>query len=283
MFEKFLSRHSRIVLRRLRNVRTFLGAGFVLTFIFMAIFAPFISPYDPLEVNLPERLQPPSLKHLFGTDALGRDILSRVIFGARITLMVTFTIVVIGLLVGTFIGTIAAFVGGIIDSVLMRVVDVMMALPGLLICLLIVSIIGPGITGVIVAVGISSIPLFARVSRATVLSVKENDYVQAARAIGESRMAVVLRYVLPNCTSPIIVLATLRMATGLLFASSLSFLGLGVQPPLPEWGTMLSDARNYLRIAIFAPVFPGLAITLTALGFNMLGDSLRDALHTQLK
>ncbi|MBC7099054.1 ABC transporter permease [Candidatus Bipolaricaulota bacterium] len=275
---------SKDLLRRLlRSKNALLGLVVILSVSLVAICAPFFSPHDPYEQHLLERLKPPSLEHPLGTDAHGRDLLSRIFFGARISLMVGFISVGIGLGIGVPLGLAAGYGGRWWDDVIMRIIDIMMAFPGVLLALVVVAILGPGLFNVMIAVGVWSVPMFARMVRASVLRLREEDFVQAARAMGCGSFRVALRHLLPNCIAPILVLASLRMATAILSAATLSFLGLGAQPPTPDWGAMLSEGRKYLRTAWWFATFPGLAIMLTVLGFNLLGDGLRDALDPRLR
>ena len=243
-----------------------------------AMFAPFIAPYDPLEQNLYHRLSPPSLANLFGTDEFGRDIFSRIVHGARITLRVGGVCIAISLTVGTFIGLAAGYCGVYVDTLLMRFVDLILAFPSILLAISVVSIIGPGIDNVMIAVGIVMIPQFARVVRSSVLSVSQMPYVEAAKALGSQDRRIILWTVLPNCLAPLIVQSTISMATAILDAAGLSFLGLGAQPPAPEWGAMLNSGRDLMIVAPWVMTFPGIAIFMVALGFNMFGDGLRDIL-----
>lgn len=244
----------------------------------MAVFAPAIAPYPPTKMDFRAVQQPPSAAHPFGTDDLGRDVLSRVAYGARISLQVGLIAVGIAAFVGTLMGLVAGFAGGWLDGFIMRTVDVMLAFPGILLALAVVAVLGPGLANMMIAVGVSAIPAYARTVRGTTLSVMELDYVTAAQALGAGRVRVAVRYVLPNVSAPIIVLATIGIATAILSAAGLSYLGLGAQPPTAEWGSMLSDARAYLRTAWWMAVFPGLAIMVVVMAFNLLGDGLRDVL-----
>jgi peptide/nickel transport system permease protein len=270
-------------LRRLARNRVvqFWGAV-LLAMILLAIFAPFVAPSDPLAQSA-DRLQPPSTRHLFGTDELGRDILSRIIFGARISLTVGLIAVGIAASVGTIIGLVAGFVGGLLDSVVMRTVDVLMAFPGIILAILIMSTLGASLVNVMVAVGISAIPWYARTVRAATLAVREYDYVLASRALGAPAGRLMARHILPNIIGPVIVLGTLGIAGTILAISGLSFLGLGAKPPSPEWGAMLSQARVYVRRAWWMTTFPGLAIMISVLSINIIGDALRDALDPRLR
>ncbi len=276
--------HFAIIWRRLSRSKTaVIGLFIVGLYLFTAIIGPYLAPHDPIAQDLGKTFLSPSAQHLMGCDEFGRDIFSRIIHGARVSLIIQFNSVVIALIVGVALGAIGGYFGGLADEVIMRIMDIMLAFPGMLLALAIVAMLGPNLVNLIVAIGIYSVPQFARVTRGSVISVKKNEYVTAAQAIGESDFSVITRYVLPNALSPIIVQTTLRMATVLLTAAGLGFLGLGVQPPTPEWGTMLSGARMYLRTAPFVAVFPGLAIMVVVLGFNFFGDGLQDALNPRLK
>ncbi|EFB91719.1 ABC transporter, permease protein [Pyramidobacter piscolens W5455] len=276
--------HAALVWRRLRRSKTAV-AGLVIVgvYLFLALCGPWLAPYDPYFQDLNLSYLRPCMDHWLGCDEFGRDILSRILYGARVSLVIQFWAVMISLVIGTFLGSVSGYFGGRIDEVVMRLMDIMMAFPGILLALAIVAILGPSLTNLIVAIGINSVPGFSRVARGAVISVKKNDYVTAARAIGESDLSILFRYVLPNAISPIIVQTTMRMATVLLTAAGLGFLGLGVQPPSPEWGTMLSAARVYLRSAPHVAVIPGVTIMIVVLGFNFFGDGLQDALNPRLK
>jgi peptide/nickel transport system permease protein len=272
------------VWRRLKQNRSaVIGGIIVIFFLTVALAAPIISPYSPDEGDLLKRLKPPGKENLLGTDALGRDILSRLIHGARISLEIQFFAVAIALVIGTFIGMIGGFYGGILDNLIMRFMDILLAFPGIFLAIAIVAVLGTGVTNLMLAAGIYSIPQFARIARGSVISLKEKEFVEAARASGETNNAILFRYILPNSMAPIIVQTSLRMATVLLTASGLSFLGLGVQPPMAEWGAMLSEARDYMISAPHAAVAPGLAIMMVVMGFNLFGDGLRDSLDPRLK
>jgi peptide/nickel transport system permease protein len=260
-----------------------LGLAILLLLALCAAVAPAIAPYSPTEINLANASAPPSATHWFGQDQVGRDILSRVIYGARLSLLVGFIAVGIALLVGAPIGLLAGYAGGPVDLLVMRVIDVMMAFPSILLALLIVAVLGPGLTNAMVAVGIAAIPLFARLMRATVLAVKEVEFVLAARALGQSTPRILAWHVAPSCIAPLVIQATLRVGTSILTAATLSFLGLGVQPPTPEWGAMVSEGRTYITTAPHVTIFPGLAIVLAVLGFNVVGDALNDRLNPRLR
>lgn len=277
------SQGSLVARRILRNPIAVAGLAIILGYLFIAAFAPHIAPFDPTAQDLSRSFAPISAENPMGCDEFGRDILSRIIFGARTSLIIQFFSVCIALVVGVFLGALGGYFGGRLDEAIMRVMDVLLAFPGILLALAIVAMLGPDLRNLIIAIGVYSIPQFARITRGSVISVRQNDYVTAARAIGENQSSIILRYVLPNAISPIIIQTTLRMATVLLTAAGLGFLGLGVQPPEPEWGTMLSNARMYLRSAPMVAVFPGLSIMLVVLGFNFFGDGLQDALNPRLK
>jgi peptide/nickel transport system permease protein len=270
--------------RRLRRNRAaVVGAGIVVVFVFLAVLAPFLVPYNPIQGILDDRLQSPSTAHWLGTDELGRDLLSRILYGARISLQIQIVAVVLALTVGVIFGALSGYLGGYVDTFIMRCMDILLAFPGIFLALGIIAALGPGLVNLMFAAGISSIPQFARIVRASVLSLKEREFVEAALALGSGSNRVMFRHLLPNCMAPIIVQSTLRMATVLLTASGLSFLGLGVQPPTPEWGAMLSNARSYLIVAPHVATIPGLAIMVVVVGFNLFGDGLRDTLDPRLR
>jgi peptide/nickel transport system permease protein len=270
--------------RRILKSRAAMSGGLVVAlFVALAALAPALAPYEPLRGRLDERLLPPSAGHWFGTDELGRDVLSRVLYGARISLQIQVAAVGLALVLGTALGVVAGYVGRWPDMLIMRIVDIMMAFPGIFLALAIIAALGTGLGNVIIASAIFLVPQFARVIRGSVLTLKEKEFVEAARALGEADVPIIVRYLLPNSLAPIIVQTSLRMATVLLTASGLSFLGLGVQPPSPEWGAMLSNARAYMITAPHVATVPGLAIMLVVLGFNLLGDGLRDALDPRLR
>ncbi|MDK2931844.1 MAG: peptide/nickel transport system permease protein [Bacillota bacterium] len=269
--------------RLLRNRSAVAGGVLVLALAIVALAAPLLAPYDPLAPSLEDRLSPPSAAHWLGTDDLGRDILSRIIFGARVSLQVGILAVALALVAGTFLGIIAGYYGGFLDNLIMRIMDVMLAFPSVLLAIAIVAIMGPSLGNAMIAIGIVSIPVYARIVRSSTLQVKASEYVEAARALGGSDVRIIFRHVLPNCMAPLIVQASLGIATAILDAAGLSFLGLGAQPPTPEWGAMLSGGRAFLRIAPWVTAFPGIAIVLLVMGFNMFGDGLRDALDPRLK
>ena len=254
------------------------GASVVGVLLIVALLAPILAPQDPLRQDLYNRLQSPSITYPLGTDDFGRDILSRIIYGSRISLRIGLVSISVALLVGSAIGLVAGYRGGVIDSLSMRFMDILLAFPSILLAIAIVAIIGPGIENVMIAVSIVMVPQFARLLRASALSVREMAYIEAARALGSGELRLMLRGVLPNCLAPLIVQSTLSLGTAMLDAAGLSFLGLGAQPPTPEWGSMLSGGRELLLKAPWVMTFPGMAIFVVVLGLNLLGDGLRDAL-----
>jgi peptide/nickel transport system permease protein len=265
--------------RRFRRHRgAVAGAAIALAFAAVALLAPWLAPYDPVAVQLAANLRPPSWTHPFGTDSLGRDVLSQVIYGARVSLTIGFVSVALALLGGVPIGAVAGYTGGWADRLTMRVVDVLVSFPTLLLAIIVITIFGPGLFHAMIAIGIAQVPLYARLTRSAVLKVKALDYVAAARASGAPAARILWRHIFPNCLSPLLVQSTLFFATAILSAAYLGFLGLGAQPPTPEWGTMLSKARDFLRVAPHVSIFPGLTIMVTVLGLNLLGDGLRDVL-----
>jgi peptide/nickel transport system permease protein len=267
-----------------------IGLVILVFFVLVALLAPVLLPYNPAtDSNLEQRLLPPSLGHLLGTDDLGRDEFHRVVYGARISLRIGLVAVLIGASLGTTLGLITGFWGRIkvlgvtLDAVIMRCIDVMLAFPGILLAIAVVAILGPGLDKTMIVIGFLSIPGYARVMRSMVLSVSTRDYVLAGQTIGASDLHLMIRHILPNCLSPLIVQATLGIADAILTAAGLGFLGLGAVPPTPEWGTMISDSEKYLTSAPYLILFPGLAVMLTVLSFNLLGDGLRDALDPHLR
>ena len=264
--------------RLLRNRGALLGGTILLALIVSAIGAPWLTARDPLEMNPPDRWLPPDAQHWFGTDNFGRDMFTRVLYGTRISLPMGLISVGLALGISLVSGLLAGYYGGWADAFVMRAVDVMLAFPGLLLALAIVATLGPNLENAMIAVGISAAPTFIRVVRAGVLSAREFDYVEAARATGAPDYIIMARHILPNIIAPVIVLATLGVAGAMITGAALSFLGLGAKPPAPEWGAMLSEARSYLRLAPWTTTFPGMAIVVAALAINLLGDGLRDVL-----
>lgn len=271
-------RDSRRLDQFLENNLNVVGLLFVSLVVLSAVFAPAIAPEGPNEQDLFDRLESPSAEHPMGTDQLGRDVLSRLLYGARISLRIAVVVVAITLAIGTAVGLVAGYAGGWVDEALMRVVDVLLAFPGILLALVIAGILGPSLTNIMIALAVVGWTQYARIIRGSVLSVKEEEFVKSAQLMGVSRARILLRHILPNVVTPVVVLATMDMAYVILGTAGLSFLGLGAQPPTPEWGTMLSQGRNYVDTAWWIVNFPGLAIMITVLGFNLLGDGLRDVL-----
>lgn len=263
------------------------GAMIALVFLALALipvfFAEQLAPYDPIAMDPNSLFQPPNAQHWFGTDQYGRDVYSRVIHGAKYSFQLGFISVGIGCLFGVILGLISGFYGGWTDSIVMRLIDIMLGFPGILLALVVVAILGPSLTNAMIAVGIGTIPSFTRLVRGSILSSKAYVYVEAARAIGCPNRRIVIRHLLPNVIAPIIVFSTLSIALAIIAGSSLSFLGLGAQPPIPEWGAMLSAGRDYLRHQPWISTFPGLAIMITVLAINLLGDGLRDALDPRMR
>jgi peptide/nickel transport system permease protein len=267
------------VLRRLGRRRgAMLGLSVVVFFVLLAVLAPTIAPHDPLQTSWSEVRKAPSATHLFGTDEIGRDVASRVIWGARASLLAGLVSVCISLSLGVPIGLLAGYVGGWVDGLISRITDAMLACPFLILAIALAAFLGPSLTNAMIAIGISATPVFIRLTRAQVLSVKVEDYVEAARAVGNSHLRIALRHILPNVVAPLIVQATLAVAAAVIAEASLSFLGLGQQPPAPSWGSMLNTAKNYIDNAPWMAVWPGLSIFLLVLSFNLVGDGLRDAL-----
>lgn len=272
-----------MVSRFKKNKRAMVGFWMVVFCVAVALLAPWVAPYDPIEQNMQIMLEGPSLNHPFGTDEFGRDILSRIIHGTQISLMTGIVGVLIAVILGVALGTISGYFGGLADTLIMRIMDIFMAFPSFLLALAIVSVLGPGMINVMIAIGIFSVPTFARLSRSSVISIKDKEYIEAVKAMGGSHLHVIIKHVIPNSIAPIIVLSSMRIATAIITAAGLSFLGMGAQPPTPEWGAMLSTGREYLRVAPHVSTMPGLAIMFLVLGFNMLGDGLRDALDPKMK
>jgi peptide/nickel transport system permease protein len=273
----------RRVLRRLaRHKSAAIGFAIIVVLILIALTAAFIAPYDPIGLSR-NVLQPPSGGHLMGTDNLGRDIFSRVVYGTRVSLQMGFIAIAIAATVGTAMGLVAGTYGGLVDNVLMRFVDALMAVPGILLALTVAAVLGTGLHVAMIAVGIAWIPGFARIVRSLVLQVKEMPYIEAARSLGNSDSRLIWRHVLPNALTPVLVLSSLGVGSAVLIGAALSFLGVGAQPPTAEWGIMLSEGRQFMRSAWWVMAFPGLAITVTVLAANLVGDGLRDALDPRIK
>lgn len=266
-----------------KNKAAMAGAFIIIFVILMGIFAPLLATHDPNTTNVMNKLQGPSAEHYLGTDDVGRDIFSRLLFGARISLGIGFVSTILGAIVGVTLGIVSGYYGRWVDSLIMRICDVLLAFPGILLALAIVSVLGASTRNVIIAVAFYAIPSFARIVRGSTLSVKKLEYIDAIKAMGAKDFRIIFKHILPNIMSPIIVQATLYIASAIITASALSFLGMGTRPPTPEWGAMLSQGRSYIAQAPHITLFPGLVILLVVIGFNLMGDGLRDALDPKAK
>jgi len=272
-----------VIQRFSRNKLSVIGTFILLVLIFAAVFAPLIAPYPYDQQDLSRAKEYPSKDHWFGTDNCGRDIFSRCIYGARISLQVGVFAVAMAITVGGILGAISAFYGGIVDDLIMRFLDVVYAVPAVLLGIAIAATLGAGLRNLMIAISVGNIPSYARVVRASVLTVKENEYIEASRSIGASDLRIIFKHIIPNALAPIIVQATLGVAIAILSCATLSFLGLGIQPPIPEWGSMLSTARNYIRQLPYMSIFPGACIMLAVFALNVIGDGIRDAIDPRLK
>ena len=266
-----------------RNKMAIVGLIILIILVFAGTFAHVIAPYDYAAQDLQNAFQHPNAQHLFGTDEFGRDIFSRIIYGARMSLLVGFVSVGIAVIVGGALGAVAGYYGKRINNIIMRLMDILLAVPQTLLAIAIVAALGTGLVNLMIAVGISSVPTYARIVRASVLTIREEEYIEAARASGTSNTKIIMKHILPNCVAPVIVQVTLGIASAILTAAGMSFIGLGIQPPEAEWGNMLSSGRDYIRGYSYMTMFPGLAIVITVLSLNLLGDGLRDALDPKLR
>ena len=273
-----VKRGSRLWARISSNKMLIIGGIVVIFFLFMAFFAPLITQYSPTKMNFRAKFAPPSAEHLMGTDHFGRDTYTRIVYGARVSFQVGLVAVSIGLIGGLIFGAVAGFVGGIVDDILMRMMDALLAFPPLLLAIGLVASMGPSLKTVSISIGVVYIPRFARVMRSSVLTEKEKEYVEAARAIGQSGFKILIKHIGPSTISPMIVLATIIFALAIIIEATLSFLGVGLPPPAPSWGTMLDESRRYLSVSVWMALFPGITISIAVLGFNMVGDGLRDLL-----
>lgn len=274
----------KIVARRfIRRPGAMLGLSIVILMILLATFSQLIAPYDPVKMNPSDTLQSPSRNHIMGTDIYGRDVFSRIVYGARYSLQIGIVSVLIGASIGMILGFISGYLGGTVDEFIMRIMDIMLAFPGILLALTLVAFLGASLTNLVIALGIASIPQYTRLVRGTVLSARNNLHVEAARALGTSTFRIATWHILPSILSPLIVVATLGIAWSIMNGAALSFLGLGAKPPTPEWGIMLSEGRDYLRLAPWISTFPGLAIMLLVIGINLVGDGLRVALDPRMR
>lgn len=266
-----------------RNPLSLTGTLIIAVLVLVALTAPYLAPYDPYATDPINKLQPPGAKHLMGTDGLGRDVLSRVVYGARISLWIAFLILLVAGTTGTVVGIVSAYLGGFWDNILMRITDVFMAFPQLILAMAVAAALGPSLTNVVLAVSFGAWTVFARLARSRAIAVREEDFVEAARACGAGPLRIIFKHILPLTLSPVIVQGTLSMGGIILTAAGLGFLGFGAQPPSPEWGLMVSDGRNFMPHAWWVSTFPGLAIAVTVLGFNLLGDGIRDALDPRMR
>lgn len=266
-----------------KNKRALVGLYFIIFLVFIAVFAKWIAPYGMTTQNLKNTMQKPNLTHLFGTDDLGRDVLSRIIYGTRISLFIGVSSMFIALAVGTLFGVIAGFFGGTLDHVIMRLTDMMLSIPSILLAIALVAAFGSSLSNLILAIGVGNIPIFVRISRSAVMSVKEQQFIEAAVATGMNDFKIILKHVIPNALSPIIVQATMGVASAILSAAGLGFIGLGIEASQAEWGTMLNAGRPYIRTHAYLTIYPGIAIMLTILSFNLLGDGIRDAIDPKLR
>lgn len=278
-----MERLNSFLYRLKRSPLTLVGMVIILFLVLTALFAPFIAPYDPLQIDPPNRLKPPSLEHWFGTDTAGRDMLSRVVFGTRISIRIGATVVFLTVISGSLIGLFSGYFGGIFDAVVMRITDIFFSVPYLILAMAITAALGPGLPNAMLSLILVWWPIYARLIRGQVLQIREAPYIEAARGLGASRCRIIFRHILPNAATPIIVQASLDFGNAIMYAAALSFIGLGAQPPAPEWGAMISLARNYLQDSWWFATFPGLAILITVLGFNLLGDGIRDMTDPRLR
>lgn len=274
-----------------QNIRVFFSRGFmskicfgiIIVFVVLAVLAPVLAPYPPTEQSLTEALQKPSATHWFGTDNLGRDLLSRILYGARISLISSLLSSLIAAAIGTFLGLVAGYFGGLLSQVIMRVIDAQLSIPPLVLTIVLAMVFGGGITGVSVVIGLSMFPSYARVSYAQVLALKENDYVMAAQLVGQSERKIMFTHLLPNCFPSLIVLFTMNLGTAIMLEASMSYLGVGITPPTPAWGSMVSEGYKYLVSNLAIALLPGICVLLVVISFNIVGDSLRDALDPRLR
>jgi peptide/nickel transport system permease protein len=269
--------------RLVRHPLGLFGAIIVLLLIFVALFGSTIAPYDPNAIDFSNRFSPPTIEHFFGTDDFGRDIFSRVLYGARISLLVGVIAVGIAATLGTTLGLLAGYTNRVVDEVIMRAIDVLFAFPAILLAIAVLAILGKGVDNAMIAIGLVYTPIFARIARSAVLSVKNEEFVKAARSLGSSDFNIIRWHILPNSIAPLIVETSLSLAFAILAEAALSFFGLGTQPPDPSWGRMLKEGQDYFRQSVWMAIFPGLAIMLSVMGFNFLGDGLRDALDPKMK
>jgi len=277
-----LSYRNKRLIRKFTRKRIIIYGSVLAVLVVLSLFAPYFAPYDPIQISMEGR-KSPNLDHIFGTDRLGRDILSRIIYGTKYSLSIGIISVSIGLIFGTTMGVLSAYYGGLVDTIIMRFIDALLAFPGILLALVVIAVLGPGLFNVMLAVGISTVPEYARLARGKVLSVMQLEYIEAVHSIGGSNIRVILKHILPNISAPITILATLQVGNAILVGSGLSFLGMGAQPPTPEWGLMTAEGRNFMSQAWWISTFPGIAILITVISINQFGDGLREAIDPYLK
>jgi peptide/nickel transport system permease protein len=277
-----ISYRNKRLIRKFTRKRIIIYGSVLTVLVVLSLFAPYLAPYDPIQISMEGR-KPPNIDHIFGTDRLGRDILSRIIYGTKYSLSIGLISVSIGLTFGTTMGILSAYYGGLVDTISMRFIDALLAFPGILLALVVIAVLGPGLFNVMLAVGISTVPEYARLARGKVLSVMQLEYIEAIHSIGGSNFRVIVKHILPNISAPITILATLQVGNAILVGSGLSFLGMGAQPPTPEWGLMTAEGRNFMSQAWWISTFPGIAILITVISINQFGDGLREAFDPYLK
>ena len=277
-----LSYRNKRLIRKFTRKRIIIYGSVLAVLVVLSLFAPYFAPYDPILISMEGR-KSPNVDHIFGTDRLGRDILSRIIYGTKYSLSIGIMSVSIGLIFGTTMGVLSAYYGGLVDTIIMRFIDALLAFPGILLALVVIAVLGPGLFNVMLAVGISTVPEYARLARGKVLSVMQLEYIEAIHSIGGSNTRVILKHILPNISAPITILATLQVGNAILVGSGLSFLGMGAQPPTPEWGLMTAEGRSFMSQAWWISTFPGIAILITVISINQFGDGLREAIDPYLK
>lgn len=277
-----LSYRNKRLIRKFTRKRIIIYGSVLAVLVVLSLFAPYFAPYDPIQISMEGR-KSPNVDHIFGTDRLGRDILSRIIYGTKYSLSIGLMSVSIGLIFGTTMGVLSAYYGGLVDTIIMRFIDALLAFPGILLALVVIAVLGPGLFNVMLAVGISTVPEYARLARGKVLSVMQLEYIEAIHSIGGSNIRVILKHILPNISAPITILATLQVGNAILVGSGLSFLGMGAQPPTPEWGLMTAEGRSFMSQAWWISTFPGIAILITVISINQFGDGLREAIDPYLK
>ena len=277
-----LSYRNKRLIRKFTRKRIIIYGSVLAVLVVLSLFAPYFAPYDPIQISMEGR-KSPNVDHIFGTDRLGRDILSRIIYGTKYSLSIGLMSVSIGLIFGTTMGVLSAYYGGLVDTIIMRFIDALLAFPGILLALVVIAVLGPGLFNVMLAVGISTVPEYARLARGKVLSVMQLEYIEAIHSIGGSNIRVIFKHILPNISAPITILATLQVGNAILVGSGLSFLGMGAQPPTPEWGLMTAEGRSFMSQAWWISTFPGIAILITVISINQFGDGLREAIDPYFK